>query len=191
MTPAGLLNGCRRCGVRNIRYYIMEEVSKDRVMAAVVSTFFKYFTAGVLESQSTGDPLERYEPRNVKQTMLEHYEKISSVFNSEAFYAIFRMNYDEAEIEAVLRKAVTPTTSAMELVRIACRTEELYQTMVSEYKRNFEQLLCGHIATREENEKNFTRCPSAGKMSRAMAENIINRIAANAYGEGRKAAGAK
>lgn len=163
----------------------MQQIPKDLVLAAVVRTFFKYFTAGVLETQSGGNTLDRYEPRNVKQTMLSHYEKIATVFNEEAFYAIFRMNYEEAEMESVLRNFVTKTTRQIDLVRLACRTNELYSAMIAEYKRNFELLLCGRIATAEEPRQAFTHCPGAGNISREKAESIITALANNAYSRGR------
>lgn len=166
----------------------MKQINKDRVLAAVVSTFFKYFTAGVLEQQTSVDVNERYEPMNVKRAMLNHYEHIGNVFNNEAFYSIFRMNYEEAEIEAVLRRFMSTDTTQMELVRLACRTQELYDAMVNEYKRNFELLLCGRIAGQDEHEEAYTRCPEAGTMSLERAESIINNIAANAYERGKKLA---
>lgn len=169
----------------------MEKINKDRVLADVVSTFFKYFTLGVIESSTGTDINERYEPRNVKQTMLNHYEHIAPAFNNEAFYSIFRLNYEEAEMESVLRGFVSDDTTQMDLVRLACRTSELYEVMVSEYKRNFELLLCGRIATLDEHERNYARCPSAGMIDLNTAENIINGIAANAYERGRKTAAAK
>ena len=166
----------------------MEQISKDRVLAAVVSTFFKYFTCGLIEAQTDSDPATRYEPKNVKQTMLNHYDKIAPTFNQEAFYAIFRMNYDEHELEDVMRNTVTPSTTLMDLVRTACRTDDFYNLMVSEYKRNFELLLCGRIATKDEHEQAYKRMPSAGTMNRLTAESIINRIANTAYEQGRKLA---
>lgn len=165
----------------------MQQVSKDRVLAAIVRTFFKYFITGVIESQHGEASPERYEPRCVKQTMLNYYEKIAPAFNNEAFYSIFRMNYDEEELESVLSENITSTTSLMDLVRLVCRTDEFYSAMVSEYKRNFELLLCGRIAIHDEYERDYARCPSAGCMDADKAESIINRMASNAYECGRNA----
>lgn len=166
----------------------MEQISKDIVLAAVVKTFFKYFATGVIEERPAADAHIRYEPRNVKQAMLNCYEKIAPAFNREAFYAFFKMNYTEEEAEPVLRRNITATTTHMELVRLACRTEEFYSAMVSEYKRNFEQLLCGQIAVSGSTEAGYTHCPSAGFMPQDKAERIISGIAAAAYQCGKKAA---
>lgn len=164
----------------------MEQINKDCVLAAIVRTFFKYFTAGVMESEVGTATADLYEPRNVKQVMLAHYDKIGQTFNSEAFYSIFRMNYEEDEIESVLRRDAVGNVTLMELMRTACRTDELYESMVSEYKRNFGLLLCGRIESQDEHERAYTRCPSAGTMNLETAENIVNRMAANAYARGRE-----
>ena len=93
----------------------MNKISKDRALAALVRSFFKYFLTGIMEGKDIHDP------KAVKQTLLEHYEHVAQVYNREAFYAIARMNYEAAEIENALRQQ--PTTDLMQLVRIACRTE--------------------------------------------------------------------
>lgn len=166
----------------------MEQISKDCVLAAVVRTFFKYFTIGVMELRNGRPSSDFFEPRNVKQAMLNHYGQIGAVFNDEAFFSFFRMNYDESEAEPVLRDAALKGISKMELVRLACRTNDFYNAMVTEYKRNFELLLCGRISPKEEDIDLCTPCPSAGKMDSERAEQIIKDMAAIAYKRGQEAA---
>lgn len=161
------------------------QVNKDRVLATVVRTFFKYFVTGIIESQPGADINESFEPKNVKEMMLQHYENISRYFNKEVFFAIMRMNYGQEEMEQELRSFMTGGTTDMELVRFACRTEEFYQMMVSEYKRNFEQLLLGRFETTDEHEANYTRCASAGTTDAGLAEMVIRETAANAYKQGK------
>ena len=156
-------------------------IGKDIVIAATVRAFFKYFVTGLLEAQTDVDIQERFEPKNIKRTMLNHYENISKLFNQEAFYAMSRMNYEAEEIEPRLKDFITPQTTEMELVRFACRTDEFYQTMVAEYKRNFMNLLSGHIETQDEHVNSYTRCPDIGEMDTETAESIVNRMASNAY----------
>ena len=156
-------------------------IGKDIVIAATVRAFFKYFVTGLLEAQTDVDIQERFEPKNIKRTMLNHYERISKLFNQEAFYAISRMNYEADEIEPLLKNFVTEATTDMDLVRFACRTDELFNVMVAEYKRNFLNLLAGRIETEDEHIKSYTRRPEIGEMDIDPAENIINRMAAKAY----------
>ena len=158
---------------------------KDIAIAALVRAFFKYYVTGVLEAQTDGDKLENFEPKNMKRMMLNHYERISTHFNQEAFYALARMNYEANEIESLLRQFATPATTEIELVRFACRTDEIYAVMVEEYKRNFTNLLAGHIETEEEHVNSYTHNPSIGEIDIDIAENIISRMAAHAYERGK------
>ena len=162
---------------------IMEKIEKDKVLAAVVRTFFKYFTLGIIEAYAD-DPndMSVYEPKSVKQFVVKHFEKYSQTFNEEAFYAFSRMNYLEEEVEEELKKFMSGgNVSAMELMRFACRGDEFYSTMVSEYKRNMELLLCGIFSATPEQASQYSRCSSIGEMAQDNAEAIINRIANKAY----------
>ena len=156
-------------------------IGKDIAIAALVRAFFKYYVTGLLETQTDVDPQERFEPKNIKRIMLDRYEHISKLFNQEAFYALSRMNYEAEEVEYLLKEFVTEHTTNMELVRFACRTDEMYQTMVEEYKRNFMNLLAGHIETQDEHVNSYTRNPSLGEIDIEKAESIINRMATRAY----------
>ena len=82
-----------------------DRIEKDKVLAAVVRTFFKYFTLGIIEAYAD-DPndMSVYEPKSVKQFVVKHFEKYSQTFNEEAFYAFSRMNYLEEEVEEELKK---------------------------------------------------------------------------------------
>lgn len=166
-------------------------IRKDKVLAAMVRTFFKYFALGIIEGKAATGGMELYEPRNVKQALLEHYADVSVVFNTEAFYAIMRMNYAEEELDSQLAAfAAKGDTSPMSLVRFACRSEEFFSCMVSEYKRNFELLLRGQLPTPATAGDGYAQCPSLGSIDAGLAESIINRIANQAYSEAKKLAGA-
>ena len=166
----------------------MEKIEKDKVLSAVVRTFFKYFTLGIIEgSAEDATDMSVYEPKSVKQFVVKHFEKYSQTFNEEAFYAFSRMNYLEEEVEEELQKFITSggETSTIDLMRFACRTNEFYSTMVSEYKRNMELLLCGIFSATPEQASRYTRCNSIGNMPQDNAEAIINRIANKAYEKGK------
>lgn len=165
-----------------------DKIEKDKVLAAVVRTFFKYFTLGIIEAYAD-DPndMSVYEPKSVKQFVVKHFEKYSQTFNEEAFYAFSRMNYIEEEVEEELKKFMSDgNVSDMELMRFACRDDEFYSTMVSEYKRNMELLLCGIFSATPEQASQYTRCNSIGNMPQDNAEAVINRIANKAYEKGKK-----
>ena len=156
-------------------------ITKDIAIAALVRAFFKYYVTGVLEAHDDIDPQERFEPKSIKRIMLNHYERISKAFNIEAFYAISRMNYKSEEIESLLKDFFTTKTTDMDLVRFACRTDDMYDVMVEEYRRNFTNLLSGRIETEDEH----------GEIDIEAAELIINRMAAKAYELGKADASTK
>lgn len=156
-------------------------IGKDIAIAALVRAFFKYYVTGIAESQTDCDLQERFESKNIKRIMLEHYEHISKLFNQEAFYALSRMNYQADEIESLLKEFVNEKTTDMDLVRFACRTDDMYNVMVEEYRRNFTNLLSGRIETQDEHVKAYTRRPDLGEIAIDTAESIINRMAARAY----------
>lgn len=165
----------------------MENIEKGKVLAAVVRTFFKYFTLGIIEGKATDTTdMSAYEPKNVKLVMSRHIEDVSRIFNQEAFYAISRMNYIEEELERELTAFVGIGNSAtpMQLMQFACRTDRFYEAMVTHYKRNFEALLCGNIASPEDSEDDIGT-EELGVISVETAESIINRIANKAYEAGK------
>ena len=152
-------------------------IRKDYVLGMLVRLFFKYYVTGIVEKSAKAGMQDAFEPRNVKQLMLEHYEEIGKRYNEEVFYAIVRMNYEEATMEQEIRDFVSQqgTTDMMQLMRFACKTDSFYNTMVEEYKRNFFLLLEGRLATDEEHEEQYTRNESLGSMDIDLAQLIINR----------------
>lgn len=152
-------------------------IRKDYVLAMLVRLFFKYYVTGIVEKSAKAGMQDALEPRNVKQLMLEHYEEIGKRYNEEVFYAIVRMNYEEATMEQEIRDFVSQqgTTDMMQLMRFACKTDSFYNTMVEEYKRNFFLLLEGRLATDKEHEEQYTRNESLGSMDIDLAQLIINR----------------
>ena len=155
----------------------MKMIRKDYVLAMLVRLFFKYYVTGIVEKSAKAGMQDALEPRNVKQLMLEHYEEIGKRYNEEVFYAIVRMNYEEATMEQEIRDFVSQqgTTDMMQLMRFACKTDSFYNTMVEEYKRNFFLLLEGRLATDKEHEEQYTRNESLGSMDIDLAQLIINR----------------
>lgn len=155
----------------------MKMIRKDYVLAMLVRLFFKYYVTGIVEKSAKEGMQDAFEPRNIKQLMLEHYEEIGKRYNEEVFYAIVRMNYKEATMEQEIRDFVSQqgTTDMMQLMRFACKTDSFYNTMVEEYKRNFFLLLEGRLATDEEHEEQYTRNESLGSMDIDLAQHIINR----------------
>ena len=163
----------------------MNQIRKDKVLTEIVRTFFKYFTMGVVETGGEITGAMCLEPANIKRAMLEHYGEIGNCFNREAFYAIARMNFEEGEAERELRDFVKAETTYMDLVKFACRDDEQYSVLVEEYKHCFEMLLCGIIGVNDSNNEDASDHENIGMVDTDLAEDILRRIAANAYAHGK------
>lgn len=122
------------------------KVDKNRLLAALVRSFFDAFSSGVID---TGDApaAERRKPKNVKQAMLEHYEHIAPAFLDTIFFPLAAMNFSYEEIARLVGEAKKRGDDMMALVKTACASDGLYETMVDEYKRNFSALLGGRCLT--------------------------------------------
>lgn len=91
------------------------------------------------------------EPKQMKQLLLEHYEQVSQYLYESTFDAIAIVNYKSFDIlEKRLREADPSTLNAMSLMQHACRSEQLFQLMADEYRRNFYALLSGHVMSLED-----------------------------------------
>lgn len=163
------------------------EIHKAVALTAVVRAFFKYFALGIIEDEKNMDNMDVYEPKNVKRTMLNHYEAVSAVFNTEAFYSIVRIFYAEDEVEQCLRDYMAGgQRTPMDMMRFACRTDKVYAVMVDEYKRCFEQLLLGTIPSLGDRYAFSLPLENIGSITEDAAGSIINAMAQSAYAEGKK-----
>lgn len=155
-------------------------------MAAMIRGFFKAFSSGIIDSR-VADPAERQQPRTVKQTMLEHYEHIAGHFHQILFYSIAGINYTYDEIARRVQAA--GKADGAQLMRVACRTDEGYRLMVSEYKRNFTALLEGRNIPAEAHIQSYCRCAALGLTDSDTAIRLVTRTVVKAYLAGRKQGG--
>lgn len=127
-------------------------MNQPRIIPAIVRGFFTAFVEGVVEGslpESNGP--QSVEPRQMKQLMLERYEQVSQYLYESIFDAIAIVCYKTPEmLEKRLREADPATLNAMSLMQHACRSEQLFELMADEYRRNFYALLSGHVMTLEE-----------------------------------------
>ena len=105
--------------------------------------------------------MEKAEDRNsaqtVKKLMLEHYEHIAPVFFDTLFFPLAAMNFEYADIERVVREAQQKGDDMMALVKTACASDAMYEAMVTEYKRNFSNLLAGRYASTADHLLSYTK----------------------------------
>ena len=167
----------------------MKQIRKDYVLASLVRTFFKYFATALVEDCAEKGDADAFEPRNVKQTMLHHYEDVGKAFNQEMFYALMRMNYGADTMEQQLRQfsqELGEGLTDMDLVRFACRDEAFFNVMADTYRQHFMLLLEGRIATDDDFHDIYQRNDALGHMELSLAESIVNRMASAAYERGKR-----
>lgn len=161
------------------------KVNKYKVLAALVRSFFDAFSSGIIDN-SVVPAAERRQPKNVKQSMLEHYESIAPIFFDTLFFPLAAMNFKYEDIERVVREAQQRGDDMMALVKTACASDQLYEAMVAEYKRNFSSLLDGRCTTMAEHFDGYTRSTdsSADDVDTERAIELTVRVVMYAYARG-------
>ena len=164
------------------------KVNKYKVLATLVRSFFDAFSSGIIDNNAadkSGTPADRHMPKAVKQMMLDHYEHIAPVFMDTIFFPLAAMNYEYSDIERVVREAQQRGDDMMALVRTACADDAMYEAMVSEYKRNFGNLLSGRFASNADHLAAYTRGGDAeATLAAERAVELTVRVVMFAYARG-------
>ena len=160
-------------------------IDKHKLLAALVRSFFDAFSSGIIDN-SEMSATERRQPKNVKQLMLDHYEHIAPVFFDTMFFPLAAMNFKYEDIERVVRESQQRGDDMMALVRTACASDLLYESMVAEYKRNFSSLLGGRCATVADHLNSYTRQPDEEQavVESDRAIELVVRVVMYAYARG-------
>jgi len=169
-----------------------DNIDVFRTMAALVRAFFEALTEGVMSGRSEAETGGgRFEPKAVKQAMLDHYGDIGNAFFDTMFYILARLNHERMDdirkTMSSLFKDHDPTVP--ELMRLACGSDALYDAMVEEYKRNFGLLLCGTLSKHDEHIAAYTRGDSAQAVGRQTAVRLLVRTLVRAYASGLQLSG--
>lgn len=109
-------------------------MNKEEEITNLVNGFFREFTRNITMKE-TGKTPDVIEPKMLKHVMLEHYEEIADAFHQSVYPKIATMNG--------LKTCDIPETVTPEMMRSACASEELFNTMAETYRRNFIALLQG------------------------------------------------
>ena len=167
-------------------------MNSPRITPAIVRAFFSAFVEGIVEgSLPHSDRPQEVEPRQMKQLLLEHYGEVAQYLYESVFDALAIVNYSSPDLlEKRLREADPTSLDAMTMMKHACRTEQLFQLMADEYRRNFYAILAGHVMTKEEYFEviNEEMCPlMAGKIEEKTAIRALVMAVIRGYQSGRKA----
>lgn len=154
----------------------------------MVRTFFEAFSSGIIDG-SDKEPKSSIHPKTVKKIMINHYEHIAPAFLDIMFFPLAAMNFSYEGIEQVVRQSRQQGDDMMSLVRKACGSDELYEAMVAEYKRNFSNLLAGRYASVAEHFETYTHTSKDSVAQNCDSDKAIGfvvRIAMRAYVSGLK-----
>ena len=171
-----------------------KQINSYQAMAAMTRAFFEAFGCGIIDSNyPNGDFSTRNNEKNIKQVMLNHYENISKKYFDIMFPIIVRIQYNDVEqaLNDASRNFANKGASILDYLRFACREEEFYNALVSEYQRNFGFLLKGQFSTIPEHVEGRVKGDYTACIDEAMAINCLVRIIFNAYVAGLKDANKK
>lgn len=165
------------------------KVNSFKTTAAFVRAFFDAFTRGVIDATAKTQQ-EKTDTKFVKQAMLNHYEQIYQHFMQTAFMALCRLNYpDFAHMQDAMPESMRQGgANFQDYLRIACKTQELYDATVEEYKRNFSALLTGHIPSPTDHLASYTQGTAESIIEEPMAVHLLTRLVIQAYVSGLQAA---
>uniref|UniRef100_A0AB33IUT4 RteC protein n=2 Tax=unclassified Prevotella TaxID=2638335 RepID=A0AB33IUT4_9BACT len=162
--------------------------------AALTRAFFEAFTMGIMDSlYPTEDTDKKYNLRNIKQAMLEHYEQIADAFFMIMFTVFIRLNYRDVEDaqQRLIKEFANKQPTMPDYLRFACKTQKLYDAMVTEYKQNFDYLLRGKFYHVPEYLKQYTHGSQLSVADEPLAINLMVRTILKAYTTGMKLSGTK
>lgn len=124
----------------------MEEINKYKVTTSMVRGFFEGFFSGLIDSKAKNAE-EKKDVRFVKQLVAEYYESVSSHFVTVQFPLLLAIGFADYEtaVADMQKRHFSDSTPSKLLLRYACRTKEIYDSMIGEYKNQMTTLLLGHI----------------------------------------------
>ena len=123
-----------------------DNIDRYKTIRSMVRGFFEGLFSALIEKAEKGSNDSR--PMVVKRLIMDNYENIAGYFTHAMFPIIARINYDSLDdLSAMMKeKHVGDHTPLKVLMRMACGSKEVYECMTSEYRRQMEALLSGHIA---------------------------------------------
>ncbi len=111
--------------------------------SAITRGFFHAFFAG--QADGLHPEKRKLSPKELKQVVTAHYEKLAGYFVSIMFPILIRLNYHDLETvtEDMKKRHFSNNTSPKLLLRYACGSKEEYEVVTAEYKAQLHYLLEG------------------------------------------------
>ena len=171
-----------------------KRINSYQAVASFVRAFFEAYARGIMDAAIGGDDFKKKnDPKEIKQMMLEHYGEVNQYFFDIMFSTLVRLNYKSADeanermkknFESMKKADSSFEPTMLDYLRIACKSNPLYNAMEAEYKRNFTWLLQGKFTTIEEHLRDYTRGILISLADEPMAIHLLVRIIVKAYAAG-------
>lgn len=165
------------------------QIDRYKIMAALERIFFEAYINGMNDGMATDGTRQDLTPKTIKQLAAAHYEQMVSEFHDTLFFPIARLNYTFEEIERRVREIAAEKATMVRLMQMACRTEEMFETMKTEYIRNVTDMLEGHFANAGEHLGRYTRGDGSATNDTVTAIQTLTAATVKAYALGVRAAG--
>lgn len=158
-------------------------------LPTLVRGFFDGYFTGLLEARLPQGA--KREPRLLKQLVAEQYEKVGAAFTQCLLPILLGLNFDsyEAAVADMQARHFSDSTPVKLLLRYACGSKEAFETVTSEYRRQMETLLTGHIQSVEEHIRLRETSLSSGANDTVKALRATARTVMQAYALGVRAGG--
>ena len=153
-----------------------KRINSYQAVAAFVRGFFEAYARGIIDATIEGNDFsKKNDPKQIKQMVRLNYK------TAEEANERMKKNFDSM-------KQADPTfePTMLDYLRIACKSNQLYKAMESEYKRNFTWLLQGKFTTLEEHVRDYTHGILISLADEPMAIHLLVRIIVKAYAAGLK-----
>ncbi len=164
----------------------LETISIERVASAIVYGFFHSFFTGKTASLSVDT--NKVEPKELKKSVTECYENLNTYFITTVFPLFIHLNNDD--LEAVMadmeKRHFSNTTSPKLLLRYACGSKAVYDTVITEYKQQLYYLLEGRFQMPSEYFKLCKPLTGGNEVPVAKAIRAMVRVQMQAYAMGIK-----
>lgn len=168
-----------------------KKINTYQATATFVKSFFEAYARGIIEARRA----DHNTPREVKQAMVDHYGEIGQHFFDILLPNLMRLNFASIEeAQQQMEKDFTEMKAAdasfvpaiPDYLRTACRSTEVYEALVEEYKRNFTWLLEGDFSAIGKNTSVYTHGQLDGAADEPMGVHLLTRIIVKAYAAGLK-----
>lgn len=164
----------------------MDRINRYQVVASMVRSFFEGYFSGLVDGRGV-----QVDVQTIKALAAEQYGEVAGPFFHVMFPLLIVLNYESYDgVSADMkRRHFSEETPVRLLLRYACKSKSLYESMMEEYKRQMTSVLSGRIQRQEEHIATRKAGTDLTDVETASAIRAVVRALMHSYAVGVKAAG--